>query len=303
MINTSVTPRIHEVVSKGVHGAIILPATPSIDTVAAAATLYLGLNKMGKDVSMVCQNQVHFDITGADKIQTQLITSGDHLVISFPYTDGSIDKVDYNVQGDRFNVVVAPRAGSPKVDPSQVKFTYSGGILDFVIVVDAPTLNSLGSIYADNPTQFQGKDVINIDRHLTNSNYGSVNLVNKTTSSLSEMILSLLTDLQVEIDRDMATNLYTGISAATNNFSSYSVNATTFEAVATLLRLGAIKKTIKKQPTQSFQQPFMAPSMNEFGNDIKRIEEVEKQPNPEGPPATPQDWLKPKIFRGGGGTV
>ena len=50
---------------------------------------------------------------------------------------------------------------------------------------------------------------------------------------------------QVEIDRDMATNLYAGAAASTNNFTSYSTNADTFEHIATLLRLGAVKKTFK----------------------------------------------------------
>lgn len=306
MINTNLAPRIQEVITKGTNGVIIIPPNASADSVAAATTLYLALTKLNKNISVVCQNEVEFEITAADKIQTQLVSNGDHLVVSFPYSDGSIDKVDYNIQGDKFNLIIAPRTGFPKVDPAQVKFSYTGGLLDFIIVIDSPTLNSLGTIYTDNQAQFQGKDIINIDRHLTNANYGTVNYVNKSASSLSEMVLSLLKDIQMEIDRDMATNLYMGIASATNNFTSYSTNATTFETIASLLRLGAIKKTLKKAVplvnTPRMPPPFVAPPMGEFADNTKAIEEVEKQPNPEGPPA-PQDWLKPKIFRGGGGTV
>ena len=301
--------RLNDVIQNGVTGAIVLPTNPSLDAAAAAAALYLGLHKMGKSVSLACSNKISYNLTAVDKIQTQLSTDGDNLVISFPYSDGAIDKVDYNIQGSNFNLIITPRQGFPKLEPSQVKYNYTGGDLDLVLVIDSPTLNSLGTLYSENEKQFQGKDIINIDRHLTNSYYGSVNYVNKTSSSLSEMVLKLLQNLGIEIDRDMATNLYSGIAASTNNFTSYSVTADTFESVAALLRLGAIKRTLTKPvSTRGFQSPrpmgtafSSAPSVSPLDN-MTPIETVEKEPK--GTPASaPQDWLKPKIFRGGGGLV
>lgn len=310
--------RLNEVLQKGVTGAIVLPTNPTVDTVAAASALYLAIHKMGKSVVLACSNKINYQLTAADKIQTQLTTSGDNLVVSFPYSDGAIDKVDYNIQGNNFNLIITPRQGFPKLEPNQVKYSYSGGNLDFVIVIDAPTLNNLGTLYSDNEKQFQGKDIVNIDRHLTNSFYGTVNYVNKTSSSISEMVLKLLQNLGVEIDRDMATNLYAGIAASTNNFTSYSVTADTFENVAILLRSGAIKKTMTKQlqprrfqstqplNTQISPQPIINTSYgvnsNEQPDMITPIEQVEKEPKG-APTSTPQDWLKPKIFRGGGGLV
>lgn len=301
----NVLARINDILKKGQSGAIILPTNPTLDAVATGTALYLGLHKMGKSIALVCTSKVDVNVTAADKIQSQLIISGNNLVVSFPYADGAIDKVDYNIQGNNFNLIIAPRAGFSKLDPNQVKYSYTGGNLDFIIVIDSPTLNSLGSLYTDNQKQFQGKDIINIDRHLTNSFYGTVNYVNKTSSSMAELILKLIQNLGIEIDRDIATNLYAGIATATNNFSSYSVTADTFENVATLLRMGAVKKSIKRpdQPTQfqPFNQSFNQPFNQEIQN-VKPIENVEKEPTGGGTP-TPQDWLKPKIFRGGGGLI
>src|SRR3989344_6032732 len=281
---------LNEVLQKSTSGAIVLPSNPSIDAVAAATALYLGLHKMGKNVTLASSSKTTYSLSTVDKIQDQLSTSGDDLVISFPYNEGSIDKVDYNIQGNNFNLIVTPRQGFPKLDPKQVKYNYTGGKLNFIIT---------------------------IDRHLTNSFYGSVNFVNKTSSSISEMVLKLLQSLGVEIDRDMATNLYAGISASTNNFTSYSVTADTFETIATLLRFGAIKKTIGKpvpqrgfQPQQpmnpAFNQPrqssFPQPRFNNQPDMVTPIDQVEQEPKG-ADAATPQDWLKPKIFKGGGGLV
>lgn len=321
MENTQNTlARIQEIVNKGVSGIIVIPPTPTTDTIAASTSLFLGLTKLGKNVSLVCQNKPESDLLAADKIKTQFATGGDSLMISFPYTDGAIDKVDYNIQGESFNLVVTPRPGYAKLDQSQVNYSYTGGTVDFIIVIDSPTLNSLGTIYTDNQNHFNGRDIINIDRHLTNAFYGSVNLVNKTISSISELILSVLQQLKLEIDRDMATNLHTGIAAATNNFTSYSVNADTFEHVATLLRLGAVKKMVKRPsiPQQHFVPPQpvtqkpkiqmpqkMSVSPSIESQPITPIEEVEleKQPTDQSQgfeDKNPQDWLKPKIFKNSG---
>lgn len=320
--NPNTLSRINDVIGKNTSGAIILPANPSIDAVTSASSLYLGLSKMGKNVNIASDTSINQpDIIASDKIQNNIVTSGDNLVISFPYGEGSIDKVDYNIQNNTFNLIIAPRPGFPKIDPKQVKYSYTGGNLDFLIVIDAPTLNSLGGLYLDNQQLFQGKEIINIDRHLTNSMFGTINFVNKTTSSISESMLKLLQGLQVNIDRDMATNLYMGIIAATNNLTSYSVTADTFETIAQLLRLGAIKKQVRKPamaqginngfgkptpmsfaPKQTPPKPFNyqpAKQANNFENqNAKPIENVEKEIGAD-ENTPPQDWLKPKIFRSG----
>jgi nanoRNase/pAp phosphatase (c-di-AMP/oligoRNAs hydrolase) len=298
---TTINPisRINDVIAKGVAGAVVLPTQPTPDAAAAAASLYLGLTKIGKSVSLVCENSINIpEITACDKAQSSLVTSGDNLIVSFPYVDGSIDKVDYNIQGDKFNLVITPRPNYPKLEPNQVKFAYTGGSLDFIITIDAPTLNSLGAIYSDNQSQFQGKEIINIDRHLTNSFYGTVNFVNKTSSSISELVMDVLESLQVALDKDIATNLYAGIMVATNNLTSYSSSADTFENVARLLRAGAIRKNFKSFSRPVMNQPRSVRTSHPEIHNVRPIEQVEKETQKEnqGPP---QDWLKPKIFRGG----
>lgn len=316
--------KIPEALSKGTSGLIVLPQNPTPDAIASACSLYLGLSKMGRNVTIACSSPIKSDLAGADKIQNNLSTGGDNLVISFPYQEGALDKVDYGVQGSYFNIIVSPRPGQTKLDPSQVKYSYTGGTTDFIFTIDAPNLNSLGQLYAENQNEFNGKTIINIDRHLVNDSYGVVNYVVKTSSSTSELVLKVLQTLQVELDKTIATNLYAGITAATNNFTSYSVNADTFEAASVLLKAGAIKKAPLRQiggmPPQPmnggfpinrpspFQFPQSAP-MPSTMSPLKPIEQVERDMDDldgedddmEG--TAPQDWLKPKIFRGGGGLV
>ncbi|OGK37069.1 hypothetical protein A3F03_02175 [Candidatus Roizmanbacteria bacterium RIFCSPHIGHO2_12_FULL_41_11] len=326
---------IADIVNKNKAGIIVLPLNPSVDAIASATALYLGLNKAGKNVSLVCSSKPQSDLTGADKIQQALSTGGDNLVISIPYADeGSIDKVDYNIQGKTFNLVVSPKPGYPKLEPDKIHFSYIGGKVEFIFTIDVPSLNNIGPLYQQNQGEFQGKNIINIDRHLINNSYGLVNYVNKSSSSTSELVLNALETLQIEIDKEIATNLYAGLVVATNNFSSYSVNAQTFQTASKLLQLGAVKKPVNRfqqtnrypggpfqppraptfAPVNPFQpvnynnpdnnnydeQPFQPPPFSPqpaSEQQVKPIEDVETiNTGKEGQKHNTSDFLKPKIF-------
>lgn len=358
---TNPSQQIQEIISKSSTGAVVLPPNPSVDALAAGTALYLGLTKLGKTVSLVSPNPITSDLYATDKATQQLVNEGDNLVVSFPYEDGSIDKVDYNIKDSVFNLIITPRQGFPKLDPSKVQFNYSGGSIDFIITVDIPNLNSLGELYKENQKDFTTSTVINIDRHLVNDFYGKANLVDKTSSSTSQLVLSVLRDLQIDMDKDMATNLYAGVASATNNFTAYSVNAETFETAATLLKFGAVKKVSRPATTPTQPVPMQQPKAFNFAGNQPQAQPQQQQPQnrqpqqqpqrpaparpmppqqqqpqmkaPVQPPPpvveepqefeentgvepamnqpqntdqsqnTPQDWLKPKIFRGSGGLV
>jgi len=281
--------KVAQVINNGNAGAIAVPAGCSVDDVAAATALYLGLVKLNKNVSLVSAKSVNYDLIAADKFQQLLASGGNRLVISFPYQEGSIDKVDYNIKNNNFNLIIVPREKFKKIDPKTVRFSYAGGELDFIITINTINLNQLGPIYLENKNQFQGKEIVNIDRHLTNNRFGSVNYINKSISSTSELIMKILEALNIDLDKDMATNLYAGIVAATNNFNSYAVNALTFERVAFLLKKGAVKKTIRSKKATS----------NTFLREVPPIIRVEREPRAQ-ETKPPRDWLKPKIFKSGG---
>lgn len=273
-------------------GVICIPENPTLDTLAAATTLYLGLTKLGKNVSIACASEVKSDLVAADKIQSELTTSGENLVISFPYTDGSTDRIDYSIQTNRFNIIVTPGKGFPKLNSDEVSFSYAGGSVDFIITVDATSLRSLGALYQDHEELFNGKKIVNIGRNLTNTFFGTVNLVYRGISSTSEIILNILQSLNCEIDKDIATNLYQGLSFATKNFTSAQITAETFETAAYLLKSGAAK-TRERKP----QDQLRKISFEKRGS--RSSDAIEKEPTaPEDTSeADEEEWLKPKIFR------
>ncbi len=274
-----------EILQKSTSGVICLPQNPTPDAIGAALALYLGLTSMGKNVTVACSSSLEGDFMGLNKVQPEISATGNNLVISFPYKEGSIDKVDYYIQGNNFNIVVVPGAEEDKLSEKQVKFSYTGGSVDFIVTVDCDNLKRLGDLYSEKQDLFDKARIINLDRHLTNGFFGAANLVYRTASSTSEIVLSFLQAIKCNVDKDMATNLYQGMVAATKNFSSFSVTAQTFEDAAALLKLGARKKS----PVAEGVFPRYVNA--EFEKQTKAIEDIEKD----------QDFLKPKIFKPGTG--
>lgn len=293
----SLVERLKSIIEKSRHGAIIVSPQATYDTLSAATSLYLSFLEKGLDLILVSETPVNVDLLGAEKFTSSLSAPGDSLVISFPYQEGAVDKVDYRIEGDNFNLIITPKDSQSKLDPKQVKFFYTGGNFDFILLLDTPSLNTLGELYQNNQSLFQGREIINIDRHFTNMNFGTLNIVVKNVSSSSELIYHILKAGNFLIDKEIATNLYAGLLSATNNFTSFSTTADTFLVASELLRKGAMKKIVK--------QPVKKPISNQIFFDQKTeriktpsINEIEKEPASQ-EENTPADWLKPKIFKGG----
>src|SRR3990167_10472794 len=136
---------------------ICVPKTVSVDGLSSAVSLYLAFSKAGKQVTIVSDEQLTLDadIIGFEKISTQLqAQGGDTLQLSFPYTEGAVDKVSYDIEGNRFKLVIQPKIGFPKLDPEKVTFGYTGGQIDAIITVECTRLDSLGKLYQSNVEKF-----------------------------------------------------------------------------------------------------------------------------------------------------
>lgn len=82
------------------------------------------------------------------------------------------------------------------------------------------------------------KTVINVDHHPGNDDFGRFNIVVPSASSTAELVTRLLEDLDVELDRDIATCLYTGVVTDTGRFQYSNSRPETLRLAADLLAYG-----------------------------------------------------------------
>lgn len=80
--------------------------------------------------------------------------------------------------------------------------------------------------------------VINIDHHGDNTRFGDINLVDGEASSTAEIIYLVLERMGIEIDEEIAEDLYTGILVDSGRFQYSSATPATFRVAAELISRG-----------------------------------------------------------------
>ncbi len=309
-------PDIKQVLDGSREVLISLPRNPDFDAVASGLALYLALSSSGKHATIVSPTQmtVEFNhLIGVDKVGASLSNGGRNLVVSFPYQEGSIEKVSYNIENDTFNLVIEPREGYPTITPDKLSYSYGGGSFDTIFVIKSPSLNDLDSIYSQNQNLFNEKTVVNIDNNPGNQQYGKLNFVNQNASSVSEIVTNLLSSWGIRLDPDIATNLLAGVTAGSNNFSSPLSGVTAFEAATICMKNGARRLGGEAAPTNMYSQPQAQPyqfptqytqsnnyqgTYQQSGSNMqpqRPMSQVKMQPQPMRQPMPQTPRLQPKV--------
>lgn len=259
---------------------LALPSNPTFDQVASALGLSLSLSETGKQTEVVCPTPmtVEFNrLVGVDRVIGK--TKGRDLVISLNYSPEQVEKVSYNDDSGRPNIVIQPKTSAPALNESLVSFSYAGSGEDLLFLVgikDAGQLSLLGL------SEIPAEKIISINTESGSSSFSQVNIVDGQASSVSEIVLGLISGLNLPLSQDTAQNLLSGLWQKTKKFTDSALGADAFEAVAICLRAGAQKPTeVQSAPRLPEEKPEEKP--------------VEKPAPASKPPA---DWFEPKIFKG-----
>jgi len=113
--------------------------------------------------------------------------------------------------------------------------------IDLFISLDASDEERLGK---NKDLIFKAKTVINVDHHISNNNFGHINIVDNNASATGELVYKLINRLNISIDKDIATCIYTAISSDTGSFMYDNTSAETHEITAELIRVGIDKSNI-----------------------------------------------------------
>lgn len=278
---------------------LVIPKNSSHDGFGSALASYLALTDIGKTVTVACPDPMtveYSDFVGANKVKTSI--QNKNFIISLDYKEGSIDKVSYNIEGDKFNLVIEPRAGF-QFSKDAVSYSHAtgGAKADLIIVFNALHLGQLGTVYEENKDLFASQPVVNIDTHSENKEFGTVNLVDPTASSTTELTAVVLSSLGVKLTEDIATNLLNALYQTTDNFEKSLVNARTFEVASVCMKAGGKRFTKKEKTEEGKSANLIQPKPQEDKKDHEETVLSGETKQPEKPSSPPDDWLKPKIFK------
>jgi len=276
---------------------IFLPHRPNFDEVAAGLSLYLSLTSYGKRVNIVCPSPmiVEFNrLVGVDKVSEDL--GNKNMSIRFVnYNFENIERVKSEIDRGEFTLLIVPKpnAAAPKVE--QVKLSYIGISADLLVLIGFEKPEDFGR-FAENGEIFKQKSFLLGNKPALGLQ--SQEVISTDASCVSEAVARVVENLNLPVDQDIAGNLYLGIQAGTNRFSSQNISAETFETLASLMRAGANLKP--KEAYGRFGQGQIASSDQK--NDQQPVSQAGEPDLRSGikakPEKPPKDWFVPKIYKG-----
>ena len=250
--------KIRDILGQNERIAIAVGKNPTLDQMAGALSLYLAISQTGKKASVSSPTDPIVEISslvGINKVKQAITSDGGDLTVSFPYQEGEIEKVSYTLENGYLNIIVKAGEQGLSFDQKEVVYKRAGSGPSVLVLVGTKRLSDLGHLF--NPDALKDTLVINIDNQSDNEGFGDVVFVSPQYSSISEMIASLLFSLGYQIDTDIAQNLVSGISYATENFQKQTTSSLAFEMTGNLLKKGAVRpRQMEKQQVKEYDRFF-----------------------------------------------
>lgn len=139
--------------------------------------------------------------------------------------------------GKKATVVLSSRSEIfdflPDIDTS-VKFIPEKEF-DLLIALDSSDIDRLD---IDKLDYKKAKKVLMIDHHKKSAPYGDINCIKETSPAASELVYEFMIELGVELDKDIASYIYSGIMTDTGSFNYSSTTKRTMQIASELIDTG-----------------------------------------------------------------
>lgn len=244
-MDPTISQQIFEHLKKSNQIAIVLPETLTADNIGSAVAMSLFLRKQDKEVTIVSSGKVPSELEFLTKniTITNSLSHGSSFVISIATTEKPVDEISYQSEAGKLNIYIKPK--KENYVPGDVSLTADGASYQALIVLDCPTLESVGKLFEQHAEVFFSTAKINIDNHPGNEYFGAINYVDINATSIGEMLADLFeTSEQQFIDEDIATSLLAGIITKTNSFQHIQTTPKAFAKASQLIALGGRQQEI-----------------------------------------------------------
>lgn len=256
-----------EVIKQASNILVTVRTNPSIDHLAACIALTLMLNEMGKHATAVFSGEVPsvLDFLEPKKTLQPTTDSLQDFIISLDKSKA--DKLRYKVEDTVVKIYITPY--KTPITSDDLKFDDGDFNVDVVValgvhvkddldkaitahgrILHDATVTSLNVTAAEDADTNAEKDT-KATNHQKSDDLGSINWLDTTMSSLSEMLTASIDDIagdskeaETLLDSQVATALLTGIVAETDRFGNSKTTPATMQASARLLVAGANQELV-----------------------------------------------------------
>ncbi|MEO8784913.1 MAG: hypothetical protein ABI221_01075 [Candidatus Saccharimonadales bacterium] len=237
---------------------VTVSANPSVDQLAALIGFTLLLNKMGKHGTAVFSGKVPSTIEFLKPEET-IETNTDSLRDFIIALDKSkADKLRYKVEDKVVRIFITPYKTS--ITEKDLEFSQGDFNVDAVVALGVQERTDLDQAIVSHGRILHDATIISVNNK-EQGNLGTINWVNTSSSSLSEMLVELSRALSPEaLDPQMATAFMTGIVAETERFSNTKTKPRTMTLASDLMTAGANQQLIAAKLEEGKVAPKVAPT-------------------------------------------
>lgn len=105
---------------------------------------------------------------------------------------------------------------------------------DLFLILDSGSVNMVSM---KDEVKFENMKTVVIDHHFSNKGFGDFSLIDSSYTSTGEMLFDIFKCWNIEIDHNIAVNLFIGMYTDTGGFKYEAVTINTYEIAANLVRI------------------------------------------------------------------
>jgi nanoRNase/pAp phosphatase (c-di-AMP/oligoRNAs hydrolase) len=215
--------KFHKLINSSNKILIVVPPAPNYDILASSFVLHSILSKEKKAVTILSnnldtiKNNLTFLKQPKQEVFIETLDGSRDFLLIFNTEHSKILDIKIEKEEKETTIRLTPEKGI--IDPRDFSLAPADFNYDLAIILGAPSLESLGDIYQKNTDLFFEVPKININNDSENEDYGQINIVDLTASSIAEILSELLfEEFSTSINKETAQMLLTGIISATDSF-------------------------------------------------------------------------------------
>lgn len=216
---------------------VIISRDPSIDQLSASIGLALALNRDDKHATAVFSGQIPpiIEFLEPDKTLEKNTDSLRDFIISLDKSKA--DKLRYKVEDSVVKIFITPYRTS--ISDADLEFSQGDFNVDAVVALGVQNKGDLDEAIVAHGRILHDATIISVSTREA-SELGSIQWVEHSASSLSEMVTDLVTALDKKlIDSQIATALLTGVVYETDRFRNEKSSPHTMSVSGILMEAGA----------------------------------------------------------------
>src|SRR3990167_2620774 len=228
-----VSYQIKELFEKSKSALVVLGNNVDNDLACLAASLIEIFGSYKKSSLLLTNSEIPLAAKPIVKPElTKQKLSPESLVLSFDWTKSQLDKVSYNVSGDRFDLIISSHG--KRLNPADISYSYRGQKFDLILTVGVRNLEELNSFGVETDV-FNHLPSLNFYKNRENTQFAKINLVSAGADRVCYLATNIFKGAKIVLPTKAAEIMLVGIREATRNFTVVSDPAA-FEAAAYLKR-------------------------------------------------------------------